>query len=500
MEEAWASDLVGATRRKSSVALPFSRRQARRLLLAGTLRACDVTMLLAATSAASILRFDQVNQRVSFEHTTAEVTYLQVSLAVTVLWVASLSLERLYDLDRLFWGFGESARVLRGLTVGLAVLVLITYVLRVPGLSRAWTLMAWTFSVASVMGGRLAIQSAVRTLRSRGRMLRPTLIVGSNREAADLARMVPKDRGSGFDVVGCVSSAEGSGMSSFGGRPIRCLGSAEELREAVEKLGIESVIIASSAFDHDVVSRMIHELRGAPLDMHVSSGLFEVLRSRVIVREVAGIPLITVKGVSLSRGALLFKRVFDVAVASTLILLGVPLWAMLIALIRFTSRGPVFYRQQRIGQGGVGFTMLKFRSMYVDAEERQAELTVRNGATGPLFKVRRDPRVTPLGRWMRKLSIDELPQLLNVLKGEMSLIGPRPPLPHEVESYTDLHWRRLSVAPGMTGLWQVSGRSDLSFEEMVRLDLFYIGNWSVALDLFLLARTVPAVVSGRGAY
>jgi lipopolysaccharide/colanic/teichoic acid biosynthesis glycosyltransferase len=189
-------------------------------------------------------------------------------------------------------------------------------------------------------------------------------------------------------------------------------------------------------------------------------------------------------------------------VGGLIVLVGMPLWVAFALAIKFTSRGPMLYRQRRVGRDGVPFDMFKFRSMYADADERLEDLRASgaNEATGPLFKMRDDPRVTPVGRWMRKFSIDEFPQLLNVLRGEMSLVGPRPPLPCETVSYTDHHWRRMEVLPGMTGLWQVSGRSRLTFDEMIRLDLFYIENWSVGFDLGLLVRTIPAVLFARGAY
>ena len=197
---------------------------------------------------------------------------------------------------------------------------------------------------------------------------------------------------------------------------------------------------------------------------------------------------------------MLTKRTFDLVVGGLIVLLGTPLWLLIAVGIKLQTPGPVFYRQERIGRDGKPFGMFKFRSMYVDAEARLAEIRAANEATGPLFKMKDDPRVTRIGKWMRKYSIDEFPQLINVLKGEMSLVGPRPPLPSETEQYSDHHWRRMEVLPGMTGLWQVSGRSRLTFDEMVRLDLFYIENWSVGFDMSLILRTIPAVLLARGAY
>ncbi|HEY8340040.1 MAG TPA: sugar transferase [Egibacteraceae bacterium] len=201
-----------------------------------------------------------------------------------------------------------------------------------------------------------------------------------------------------------------------------------------------------------------------------------------------------------SRLQLAAKRAIDIVVSLLALLLTLPIFAITALLIAVTSPGPVFYVQERIGRGGIPFRMLKFRSMYVDADKRKAELAALNEASGPVFKVRRDPRVTPVGRWIRKLSIDELPQLINVLRGEMSLVGPRPPLPEEYAVYDAYALRRLLVSPGLTCIWQVSGRSNIDFDQWVEMDVEYIRNWSLALDVKLLLKTVPAVLSGHGAY
>ena len=201
-----------------------------------------------------------------------------------------------------------------------------------------------------------------------------------------------------------------------------------------------------------------------------------------------------------SRLQLAAKRAIDIVVSLLALLLTLPIFAITALLIAVTSPGPVFYVQERIGRGGIPFRMLKFRSMYVDADKRKAELAALNEASGPVFKVRRDPRVTPVGRWIRKLSIDELPQLINVLRGEMSLVGPRPPLPEEYAVYDAYALRRLLVSPGLTCIWQVGGRSNIDFDQWVEMDVEYIRNWSLALDVKLLLKTVPAVLSGHGAY
>jgi exopolysaccharide biosynthesis polyprenyl glycosylphosphotransferase len=259
-------------------------------------------------------------------------------------------------------------------------------------------------------------------------------------------------------------------------------------------------VLTSSAFDHEVLERIIAELSGADVDVYMSSSLSDVLLSRVSVREVAGVPLISLRGISLSPANLFVKRSFDLIVAWTAIILGMPVWLLTAALIKLTSPGRVFYMQERIGLHGASFGMYKFRTMVSDADTQLDELRRSKGiATGPIFKLPGDPRITPVGRLLRKFSIDEFPQLINVIKGEMSLVGPRPPLPAETTYYLERHWRRLEVVPGMTGLWQVSGRSNLTFDEMVDMDLFYIGNWALGLDMSILIRTIPAVLLSKGA-
>lgn len=484
-----------------SVRPVFVDRGRRLNVIKAALLGTDAAMLLAATFAATYLRFETMWARVSFENTSAHVSYYQVSLWLTALWLAALYLERLYDLQRLFWGSGEFSRVARALAVGLVAFILLTFGLKLPGLSRLWTVLAWALAVSCVSLGRLGLRGTLSTLRRRGRLLRPTLVVGSNGEAADITRILSKYAGAGLVPVGCLASSQAERLSlNYCPDDVPCLGAARDLAEIVRSHKIDTVIIASSAFDHEIISRMIAELRGLSVDIHVSSGLFEVLTSRVLVREVCGVPLITVRGVSLSPWNLFVKRAFDLAVSLAIVIVGLPVWLLVMVAIKFDSPGPVFFKQARVGRGGAAFGMYKFRSMVDDADSRLEQLMRDNEADGPLFKMRDDPRVTRVGRWMRKFSIDEFPQLLNVVRGEMSLVGPRPPLIHETNTYSDRHWRRMEVRPGMTGLWQVSGRSALSFEEMVRLDLYYIENWSVGLDMALMLRTVPAVLFAQGAY
>jgi exopolysaccharide biosynthesis polyprenyl glycosylphosphotransferase len=246
--------------------------------------------------------------------------------------------------------------------------------------------------------------------------------------------------------------------------------------------------------------RLSWALEERDVELIVSPGIIEVAGPRLSIRPIAGLSLLHLERPAVGGGKVFGKAVFDLAFGSLILALTLPFMMLVGAAIRFTSRGPALFRQTRVGVDGREFTMYKFRSMVVDAEKRREDLVGLSDGNGVLFKMRTDPRVTRVGRVIRRLSVDELPQLLNVVKGDMSLVGPRPPLPEEVAGYSDDATRRLKVRPGMTGLWQVSGRSDLSWEESLRLDLRYTDNWSLALDLQILWRTVRAIMRGSGAY
>lgn len=474
----------------------FSDRTVRRRRLRVALFISDASMLVTAALTAVFLRFGTFDAPVSFSGNDFSLNYPQLSLLTAGCWIVCLAIERLYDLDRLFWGGGEFSRVVKALSLGLVALILLTYVLKLPGVSRGWTLIAWALSILLVSVARLVMRQVLRELRRHGHLLRPLLIVGWNEEAANILKVLSADPGTGMVPVGVVCSNETRAQQEA----VPCLGEIDGLADVIREHRIDALVLVSSAFNRATLSRVITSLRSLPVDVHVSSGLFEVLTNRMLIREVSGLPLITIKGLSLSQGKLLVKRTFDLSLALAALIVGMPVWLLIALLIKVDSRGPIFFRQPRLGKEGQAFGMYKFRSMVDDAEARLKQLLEDNEASGPLFKMRQDPRITRVGTWLRRFSLDEFPQLINVVRGEMSLVGPRPPLVEEAAAYTDQQWRRLDMLPGLTGLWQVSGRSDLTFEEMVRLDLLYIENWSVRLDLVVLARTIPAVLSSRGAY
>jgi len=332
--------------------------------------------------------------------------------------------------------------------------------------------------------------------RARGLCLRRVIVVGHELAVVAITRQLRRERFHGLDVIGACLPADGDGRV---GLPV--YGTFDEVPEAVRRTGADTVIVLSCPeLDGHRLRRMAWRLEGDDVDLIVASALLDVAGDRTTLRPVDGLPMLHVDHPRLSGGSRVVKELVDRVGAATLIVLLAPALLAIAWRIRRDSPGPVLFRQVRAGRDGREFRIYKFRTMYVDAEARLADLRHLNENDGVLFKMRDDPRVTCVGRTLRRFSLDELPQLFNVILGQMSLVGPRPPLPAEVAMYHDDVLRRLAVKPGMTGLWQVSGRSDLPWEEAVRLDLHYVENWSLSLDLVILLRTLTAVVRSSGAY
>jgi len=268
----------------------------------------------------------------------------------------------------------------------------------------------------------------------------------------------------------------------------------------VEGCQVDTIVIALPAASHDQILRIMDHCQRRGVSFRVVPDLYQMRLHRVDADTINGIPLIAVSESQIRDWNLLVKRLMDVSLAVLTLTVLSPILGLIALAIKLDSEGPVLFRQTRVGKDGMPFTLYKYRSMKQDAEKELALLWDRNEATGPIFKIRDDPRMTRAGKWIRRASLDEFPQLINVVKGEMSLVGPRPPLATEVEKYEDWHLKRLDVSPGITGLWQVSGRSEIPFDEMVMLDVYYIENWSLGLDLTILLRTIPAVLIGGGAF
>lgn len=335
-------------------------------------------------------------------------------------------------------------------------------------------------------------------LRARGVGISHVIIVGAGEVGRTVMRVIVAQPELGYRVIGFMDDNPDKGNTDIG--PFKALGPLSNLPQVIEEEQADEVVITLPWMYHRKIMRIVRECERRRVRAAIVPDIFQMSLTRVDVEDLGGVPLIGVHDVTISRGALVMKRALDILGAAIGFLLTLPLMAMIALAIRLDSPGPILFSQDRVGLGGRTFRMHKFRSMHTGADADREALEELNEADGPLFKIRDDPRLTRVGRLLRRTSLDELPQLFNVLHGDMSLVGPRPPLPSEVEQYQEWHRRRLEAPPGMTGLAQVSGRSHLTFDETVLLDVYYIENWSPWLDLKIIIRTFPKVIGGEGAY
>ena len=429
--------------------------------------------------------------------------YLAVGVALPIAWMSMIGLNRAYEGRFVGAGAAEFQRIFRAF---LHLTALVAFVSFATGadLSRGFLMLALPLALGFDLVGRYAARKYLHYKRSTGHAVRSVLAVGDAEGVTRFTSLLQRDQYAGLSVVGaCVAEPIDdaiAGQLDHMGVPL--LGDVDSIIDSARFIGADTVAVVSSARIGPEKLRWISwQLEGTDIHLVVAPGLIEVAGPRLHIQPVAGLPLLHVEQPQFTGFRRLLKTVFDRTVAGVSVLLMSPLLLGLGLTVRLSSRGPAFFRQIRVGRDGETFTMLKFRSMYVSAEDRLADLHSQNeNSDGLLFKMRDDPRVTPIGKFLRKFSLDELPQLVNVMTGSMSLVGPRPPLPSEVARYGDDVRRRLLVKPGLTGLWQVSGRSDLSWDESVRLDLRYVENWSPALDLMILWKTAFAVLGRSGAY
>ncbi|MFL6127525.1 MAG: sugar transferase [Mycobacteriales bacterium] len=425
--------------------------------------------------------------------------YAAASLAAPLLWVCAIALAGGYDAGILGLGSEEFQRIFRAFVGLTATVGFLSYALKAD-VARGYIVWALPLAMALSVSTHYAIRKQLHRSRSRGRHVYRVIAVGGEESVADLTVQLRQERHCGMQVIGaCLSAGDGARLVGLG---VPLLGGLADVGTAVRNLGADTVAVAAGASVGPArLRRLAWQLEGTDTDLVVAPGLMEVAGPRLHIRPVTGLPLLHVEEPTFVGARRVAKAVVDRSLAGLACVLLLPLLVGVWLAVRLTSPGPAIFRQVRTGQGGREFTLLKFRSMYLDAEARRAQLAELNErAEGLLFKIRDDPRVTPVGRWLRRFSLDELPQLVNVLQGKMSLVGPRPPLPEEVALYQDDVRRRLLVKPGLTGLWQISGRSDLDWDESVRLDLRYVENWSFTLDLMILWKTVSTVLRGRGAY
>ncbi len=430
--------------------------------------------------------------------------YIWITGLLPFAWLVTLVLNRAYEARHLFVGSDEYARVFRSGMALTAALAILSFSVNYH-FARGYLLIAMPAMILVGIVARYGVRHQLHRSWARGHRLHRVILVGPEPSVVEVSRRLRRERYHGLGVVGVCLPYRPANPATVGadGTRLPVFGTFDDVAGAVGRAGADTVIVLSCPeIDGVALRRMAWQLERAEVDMIVASTLVDVAGDRTTIRPVDGLPMLHVEHPRLKGGRRVIKEAFDrVSAMLLLTLLGLPL-LLILAAVRFApgARGPAIFRQERVGRNGQSFVIYKVRTMYVDAEARLEELRAHNETDGELFKMRNDPRITPIGRWLRRLSLDELPQLFNVLKGDMSLVGPRPPLRREVARYPSDMRRRLVVKPGLTGLWQVSGRSDLSWEESIRLDLSYVENWSLSMDVAILLRTLTAVLRRSGAY
>lgn len=463
----------------------------------------DALMLLIAFTLAYVVRFTS-DIPIFREGVSSVVYYTWLVLILIPVWLALFALLQLYDFHLLLSGTSEYARALNGCTSGMMLVVLVSFVIPEFVIARGWLMLAWLLSTILVCANRLFLRRVAQTLRYRGWFVTPAVIVGTNSEALSLAMQLRESLYSGFQVVGFIEEShtreQELNFQSVLGLPI--LGTLASLPDVIQQKEIEEVVIASTALTRIQLLETTLQLSAIPqVNLALSSGLYEIFTTGLRVNTRNAVPLLRLNRLRLDPIELVLKSLLDYTIVLFGAILLLPFLGIIALLIKLDAPGPVFYRRQVLGVGGKTFGAFKFRTMVMDGDAVLAKHPELLAELQANHKLKNDPRITKVGGWLRRTSLDELPQLFNVLLGQMSLVGPRMITTAEAPLYGMMKYNLLTVKPGITGLWQVSGRSDLSYEERVRLDMHYIRNYSIWLDLqILFFQTLPAVFRGSGAY
>jgi exopolysaccharide biosynthesis polyprenyl glycosylphosphotransferase len=356
------------------------------------------------------------------------------------------------------------------------------------------------FCLLTLVISRLLIEILTQLIIKKIGISSRTAIVGIGENGRRIEDTFNKRSFWGFSITGYIDFKNRIEKNHAYSSGFNILGYAENIAEIIKDNNIQRVIISSLEYKYSETLEIIEQLKGMDVAILVFPGFFEFSIKRMDIREISGIPLMQVANIGFFGINLFLKNLLDYGFGVIIFIFFIPVYLVVGLLIKIDSRGPVFYKQKRYTKKCREFYIYKFRTMFADADKRLEELRHLNEADGPLFKIKNDPRITKTGRFLRKFSIDELPQIINVLRGELSLVGPRPPIPDEVKQYNDWEMKRLDVKQGITGLWQISGRSELNFEEMTRLDLYYIQNWSIIMDIIIIIKTLPVLILSKGAY
>jgi len=426
--------------------------------------------------------------------------YLQLVVGLIPAWLIFFAVYGLYEPRNLLSGTEEYARVVNACTIGIVAVLFYSFFSRglEQDISRGWLLVAWALSLPIVGAGRFAFRRFIYYMRGRGLFTTRTLIVGANDEGRLIARQWSVAPSAGVNVMGFVDDHTAPGTTVEG---LTVLGNCDALKSLVKRLHVDELVVVPTAVGRETLLEIYRTLgTNNGVQVRLSPGLYELFTTGVQVQEVGFVPLVSLNKLRITGTDAVFKTVLDYSLTIAALILLAPMLLVIALLVKLDSPGPVIYRRRVVGTGGREFDAFKFRTMRVDADtylERHPELAEELRRTG---KLKNDPRITRLGRFLRVVSLDELPQLFNVLLGQMSLVGPRMISPPELDQFGKWRHNLLTVKPGLTGLWQVSGRSDLSYEDRVRLDMHYIRNYTIWLDMRLLFNTIGVVLLKKGAY
>jgi exopolysaccharide biosynthesis polyprenyl glycosylphosphotransferase len=464
-----------------------------------TLIVSDLLLTGLAFRLAYIVRFNLGLPFFRLEVVPSFSLYRAFAVGLAVVWIIIFAVNGLYQRRNLLGGTHEYALVFRATSVGMLLVILAGFLEPDLVFARGWLLLAWVFTFVASAAGRFFLRRAVYRLRTQGYFLSPTLVIGINDETRSLVRQLVSWRTSGLDVLGCIDDRVPAGTRVEG--TLYSLGGMAAIDTLIEKYGVEEMILATSALKRQqIVDIFSHYGLRQELNLRLSSGLFEIITTGLEVRQMAYAPLVSIHKVRMTGVDRVMKLALDYALTIPGLIAIAPILLLIAIAIKLDSPGPVIYRRRVMGLHGREFRAYKFRTMHTNGDAILAKYPELREELARKHKLKDDPRITRVGRLLRKASLDELPQLFNVLKREMSLVGPRMITPEEMDMYQEWGLNLLTVDPGITGLWQVSGRSEISYRERVELDMHYIRNWTIWLDLHVLIQTIPAVLKGRGAY
>lgn len=471
-------------------------RQKRQAVVTLALMLIDITAIGTAFWLAYQLRFILLPYSASYDLAR----YQMLVLVAIPAWLVIFAAFRLYNPHTLFGGTQEYSGAVSAVTIGFGLLSLFGFLQREePTISRGWTILSWVLALFLVVFYRFLFRQMVYELRRAGYLLTPTIVVGANSEGLAVAEQLCAWPKAGFNLVGFVDNQIPTGTTVRDG--VRVVGSIDELSEIVAKENIGEIIIAPTALDRRQLLDIFQEFNPKPdLNLRLSSGLFEIINTGLRVKELAYVPFIEFNPNRITGLDAFIKAATDYVLTFLAVLVLLPVWLVIALMVRLDSPGPIFYRRRVMGRLGTQFDAFKFRTMVVNGDEILAEQPQLVAQLQKDYKLKDDPRVTRVGRFLRKFSLDELPQFINILMGQMSLVGPRMISPPEMSEYGKWGTNLLTVKPGLTGLWQISGRSDVSYEERVRLDMQYIRNWTIWNDVYILLATIPTILLRKGAY